>query len=120
VDLGQARAVLDSLRPRIDGFLVTRAQLVELRADLASDGSSPHGGLAEAKGLEARVYAELEHFANVGAEVKGFAPLLLDIPGELDGRPVLWCWLEGDATIAWYHRVDTGFAGRRPILPFPG
>jgi hypothetical protein len=36
--------------------------------------------------------------------VKGFAPLLLDVPGERDGEPVLWCWLEGDEDIAWYHR----------------
>ena len=47
--------------------------------------------------------------------MKGFAPLLLDLPGERDGVPVLWCWLEGDADIAWYHRLDTGFAGRRLV-----
>jgi len=47
--------------------------------------------------------------------VKGFAPLLLDFPGEHDGEPVLWCWVEGEADIRWYHRADCGFAGRRPI-----
>ena len=49
--------------------------------------------------------------------MKNFAPLLLDLPGELHGRPVLWCWLEGDERIGWYHRPDTGFAGRRPLDP---
>ena len=47
--------------------------------------------------------------------MKGFAPLLLDFPGERDGEPVLWCWLEGDDDIGWYHRLDTGFAGRRRV-----
>jgi hypothetical protein len=28
---------------------------------------------------------------------------------------VLLCWLEGDRELAWYHRLDTGFAGRRPL-----
>jgi hypothetical protein len=115
MDLADARTVLDTLRTRIERFIVSRAELAELRADLAKDGSSPLGGLADAKGLEARLYADLEHFASVGVQVKGYAPLLLDLPGERDGVPVLWCWLEGDAEIAWYHREDTGFAGRRPL-----
>jgi hypothetical protein len=110
----EARAELARLRPRIDAFLTTRAELAELKADIADGGSSPHGGLAEAKALEARLYADLEDFNRTGAQVKGFAPLLLDWPGERDGEPVLWCWLEGDEDITWYHRLDTGFAGRRP------
>jgi hypothetical protein len=28
---------------------------------------------------------------------------------------VLWCWLEGEPDIAWYHRADCGFPGRRPV-----
>nr|WP_227457194.1 DUF2203 family protein [Micromonospora purpureochromogenes] len=32
-----------------------------------------------------------------------------------DGRAVLWCWLEGDTDIRWYHRVECGFAGRRSV-----
>jgi hypothetical protein len=113
--LDEARAVVARLRPRIDEFLMARADLAELKADLAEGRFSPHGGLPEAKGLEARLYAELESFAAAGAQVKGFAPLLLDLPGERDGEPVLWCWLEGDVDIDWYHRLDAGFAGRRRI-----
>jgi hypothetical protein len=110
-----ARAALAALRPRIDDFLAARADLAELRADLAERGVSPLGALADAKALEARLYADLEHFSADGVQVKGFAPLLLDFPGERDGTPVLWCWLEGDIDIVWYHRLDTGFAGRRRV-----
>ena len=28
---------------------------------------------------------------------------------------LLLCWLEGDRALAWYHRLDLGFAGRRPL-----
>ena len=113
--LDDARAAVARLRPRIEEFLAARADLAELRADLAAGIPSRHGGLAEAKGLEARLHADLEHFAAAGAQVKGFAPLLLDFPGENDGESVLWCWLEGDDEIAWYHRADAGFAGRRKL-----
>ncbi|MGE5829454.1 MAG: DUF2203 domain-containing protein [Micromonosporaceae bacterium] len=112
--LADARGIIASLRPRLDEFVRLRADLAELRRDLATAGVSQYGALADAKALEARLFAELEGFAELGAEVKSFAPLLLDFPGELDGNPVLWCWLEGDADIDWYHRADTGFAGRRP------
>ena len=113
--LDEARAIVAGLRPRVDTYLVARADLAELRADLRAGVPNARGGLPEAKGLEARVYADLEYFAQEGAQVKGFAPLLLDFPGELDGLPVLWCWLEGDADITCYHRLDAGFAGRRRI-----
>jgi len=115
MNLAEARSTLASLRPALEDFLVVRADLAELRADLESTGHSRFGGLADAKALEARLFSDLEHFAADGVQVKGFAPLLLDFPGERDGDPVLWCWLEGDADIDWYHRVDTGFAGRRPV-----
>lgn len=113
--LGEARAALVEVRQRLDTFLVVRADLAELRADLARGGVSRHGGLADAKGLEARLYAELEHFGSLGAQIKGFAPLQLDFPGEKGGEEVLWCWLEPEPDIAWYHRADCGFPGRRPV-----
>lgn len=116
ITLGQARAALAELRRRIDEFVRLRADLAELRADLEAGGGSALGGVAEAKALEARLYAGAEQFAAAGAEVKGFAPLLLDWPGERDGVSVLWCWLEGEHDIGWYHRFDCGFPGRRPVI----
>jgi hypothetical protein len=115
VTLAQARAALAELRPRLSNLLRLRADLAELRADLAASGGSALGGMAEAKGLEARLYAELERLAATGAQVKGYAPLLLDWPGVRAGVPVLWCWLEGEADVEWYHRLDCGFPGRRPV-----
>jgi hypothetical protein len=112
--LDEARARFASLRPRIDDVLKRRADLAELRADIAAGRPSRLGNLADAKAWEAQLFADLEGFAETGAVVKGVAPLLLDYPGERDGEPVLWCWLEGEPDITWYHRADCGFAGRRP------
>lgn len=113
--LPEARDLLATLRPRLADFVALRADFAELQVDLAREGGSPRGGLAEAKGMQARLHAELESFAATGAEVKGFAPVLLDFAGERDGTAVYWCWIEGEPDITWYHRVDTGFAGRRPL-----
>ncbi len=113
--LAQARHLVATLRPRIDELVRLRADLAELRVDLAERGSSPLGGLPEAKSLEARIVDILEELGGHGIQVKGFAPVLLDFPGERDGRPVLWCWLEGDDDVEWYHRAECGFPGRRRV-----
>ena len=115
MDLDEARDRLRGLRPHLDTVVAVRADLAELRADLEAVGRSARGGIAEVKAFEARLYAELEAISETGTHLKGYAPLLLDFPGEQDGVRVLWCWLEGDDDIVWYHREDCGFAGRRRI-----
>jgi len=115
MELREARERLRRLRPHLDAIVAIRADLAELRADLDAEGHSDRGGLAEAKAFEARLFAELEAVSGEDTQLKGYAPLLLDFPGERDGVRVLWCWLEGDDDIAWYHREDCGFAGRRPV-----
>lgn len=113
--LAQARYLVATLQPRIDELIGIRADLAELRADLAGPGMSALGGRAEVKALEARLHGVLEDLNSHDIQVKGIAPVLLDFPGEREGRAVLWCWLEGDSDVRWYHRVECGFAGRRPI-----
>jgi len=52
--------------------------------------------------------------------VKGFAEGLIDFPGELDGRPVRWCWMLGEASVDHWHDVDVGFAGRQAVPRLAG
>jgi hypothetical protein len=113
--LREARDRLAGARDQIDQLIARRADLAEMRADIEAGRESPHGRLPDAKAMEAALFADLERLAETGAQVKGFAPLLLDYPGERNGEPVLWCWLEGDEDIDWYHRLDCGFAGRRRV-----
>jgi hypothetical protein len=113
--LDEARALLPEVRRHADELISVRADLAELAAALRHGRASPLGGLPEAKALEARVHELLGWFGSEGIEVKGFAPLLVDFPSELDGEPVLLCWLEGEAELGWYHRPEYGFAGRRPL-----
>jgi hypothetical protein len=114
--VAEARAELTRLRPILEELVVLRADMVELSAALAGTGEpSPLGGLPERKAAEARLNELMTEVQETGAEFKGIAPLLVDFPAELDGVPVLLCWLEGEAELAWYHRRDLGFAGRRKL-----
>jgi hypothetical protein len=40
---------------------------------------------------------------------------LLDFPSLRDGREVYLCWQEGEDAIGFWHELETGFAGRKPL-----
>jgi hypothetical protein len=42
---------------------------------------------------------------------------LLDFPARIDGKDVLLCWRVGEDRVEFWHGPETGFSGRRPILP---
>lgn len=114
--LGEAREQLTAVRPLLDEFVRVRADAAELAAAV-SGAIEPTslGRIPELKAAEAQMDQVLTRIQGSGVQLKGFAPLLVDFPSELEGHDVLLCWLEGDPELAWYHRVELGFAGRRPI-----
>jgi hypothetical protein len=114
--LAAARQQLTRLRPVLDELVAVRADAAELAAALAPGGEPTGlGGLPEWKAAAARLDELMSEIQQTGIDLKGLAPLLLDFPADLDGAPVLLCWLEGDSALAWYHRADLGFAGRRRL-----
>jgi hypothetical protein len=111
----QARAALTRLRPILDELVIVRADVVELAAALAGGEPTWIGGIPEWKAAEAKLDELMTEVRQTGVELKGLAPLLVDFPADLDGVPVHLCWLEGEPELAWYHRTDLGFAGRRRL-----
>jgi hypothetical protein len=72
--------------------------------------------LAEAASMVAEIVAELEA---LGVQVKDLDEGLVDFPARhpaLD-EPVLLCWRHGEDRVAYWHGLEEGFAGRKP-LPF--
>jgi hypothetical protein len=114
--LAEARGLLPEVRRHAEEAITVRADLVELQAALEQGEPRPRlGGLPEAKGFQAQLSELLGWFPAQGIELKSIAPLLVDFPAEMDGEPVLLCWLEGELQLAWYHKPEHGFAGRRLI-----
>jgi hypothetical protein len=113
--LAEARELMPALLTRADELIEVRASLVEVETALSGGKPSPLGGLPEAKAYQAQLSELVGWFSDEGLELKGIAPLLLDFPSELDGAPVLLCWLEGERELGWYHKLPHGFAGRRRL-----
>ena len=40
---------------------------------------------------------------------------LVDFPSQIDGETVFLCWRSDEEKLAFYHRIDDGYRGRRPI-----
>lgn len=57
--------------------------------------------------------AELE---SIGIQLKDRRIGLVDFPSELDGRRMLLCWQLGEPSVQFWHEVDSGFAGRQPLM----
>jgi hypothetical protein len=61
--------------------------------------------------LEA-VVGEIE---GTGAVLKDVQLGLIDFPAEREGEEIYLCWQFGEPEVAFWHRVDEGFAGRQPL-----
>ena len=68
-----------------------------------------------AQGLARDIQGFVGEITHLGLEFKGFELGLVDFPGEIEGRQVLWCWKHGEPAVQYWHDVDTGYAGRQPI-----
>ena len=51
----------------------------------------------------------------MGAVLKDARTGLLDFYGNVDGKLVWLCWKYGEAEVRFYHALEDGFSGRKPI-----
>ncbi len=68
--------------------------------------------LANAANVYKRGWQEVQ---DLGAVVKDTTTGLLDFYGKIDDRLVWLCWQYGETTIDYYHELDAGLAGRKPL-----
>jgi hypothetical protein len=72
--------------------------------------------LAETIQAEADAIAACaEEIDAAGAQIKSLDEGLLDFPSRRDGELVLLCWKLGEGEIEYWHGLDEGFAGRKPL-----
>jgi hypothetical protein len=127
----EANAALEVVRPLVERLVEARKRLVHMAGRLEEvEGrvSGNGGGLdpervrelqdraATAANDIAGLVSELE---DVGVEVKDLDQGLIDFPALYPerGETVLLCWRLGEDAVAYWHGVEEGFAGRKP-LPF--
>jgi hypothetical protein len=63
----------------------------------------------------ARLGSAIEQVQELGCVVKDLDTGLVDFPTLLHGQEVYLCWKLGEPAISFWHGVEEGFAGRKPI-----
>ena len=125
--LTQANDALRELRPLAEQMVERRRELVEAQARRAALGAQvgTNGGDltpsdfaeadAELEAAAAALAACIEPIQAAGALIKDLDRGLLDFPALRDDEEILLCWHVGEDEIRYWHGVDEGFAGRKPL-----
>jgi hypothetical protein len=123
----EANAELEHVRPLVAELVEIRqehAAALERQEDLERKIRGNGGGIppaelaqatAEVDAVARRLARLVDEITSHGAQVKDLDSGLIDFPALRHGETVLLCWQLGEDEIAWWHRVDDGFAGRRPL-----
>jgi hypothetical protein len=125
----EANAALAELRPLAERMVSHRRALVraqgeqaELVTQIATNGGDLDPGAL--RDLAGTLQRELEALGDcvrrideLGVQVKDLDEGLLDFPARHGGEDVLLCWRLGEDEVAFWHGLEEGFAGRKP-LPF--
>lgn len=127
----EANEALAAVRPVVERLVEARRSLARIEPGLArvrGAVSGNGGGLDPSRVAElevdagraaAALHALVEELEGMGVQVKDLDAGLVDFPAVHpdDGSTVLLCWHLGEAEIAYWHTLEGGFAGRKP-LPF--
>jgi hypothetical protein len=62
-----------------------------------------------------RLQTLVDELSDVGCELKDYQTGLVDFVGRHQGRDVYLCWKLGENKIGFWHELQTGFAGRKPV-----
>ena len=123
----EANAALAEVRPLVEQMVDRRRAHVEalerqeeLEGHIRGNGGGiPPAELAESAAEVERLERELAHAVDeldrLGVQVKDIDEGLVDFPALRRGETVLLCWQLGEDEIAYWHTLDGGFAGRRPL-----
>ena len=71
----------------------------------------------ERETLQAELEEHMGELEEMGCYFKdgSFSTGLVDFPSVIDGRTVFLCWRSDEKALSWYHPVEEGFQGRRPL-----
>ena len=67
------------------------------------------------KDLDADIRKLFQKIEALGGVIIGIDPILVDFLSFHQNRYIWLCWKEDEDTIMYWHELDEGFVGRKPI-----
>jgi hypothetical protein len=108
----RARTALRVVRPATERLCHVFRRMEQTGPDhVLSDEPVPSGYFRLLRELNATVAL----LGRAGVRVRDLRQGLIGFPARRAGRRVWLCWQVGEPTVAWWHEIEAGFAGRHPI-----
>ena len=126
--LSEAQELLPVIAPYLEQAREQKSKVDGLNQELAHAAARimvlggsipPHHELAKKKaerdGLAAEVQESVSKILETGCLVKDLDEGLVDFPTLMNGEEVYLCWKLGEKRIEYWHGIEEGFAGRKPL-----
>jgi hypothetical protein len=123
--VNEANELLPALRPLVEQILENIRRLkkasetVIRREQLDAEAPDLMQRLRQDTDI-AKLISELQGFVDQinshGCVCKGVEQGLIDFPCVLGSEVVFLCWQLGEPQVGYWHRIEDGFAGRKPLL----
>jgi hypothetical protein len=118
--LEEAQVILDIIRPLVGEILEIRRSIQKREPELWPVLAKAAGnGGSKAASEVAQEFDRLDQAVRsilaTGALLKDINLGLVDFPAWHEGRAIYLCWKYGEAQIGFWHEIDGGFSGRKPI-----
>ncbi len=127
--LEEANRLIPVLEPLLAALADKKAEILAKQAELATllkGAPAPRGearmdrlvrGKEELKFIAEEFNVSLHEVLQLGCLLKDVDMGLVDFPTFRHGREAFLCWRRGEAAVGYWHGLDEGFAGRKPLDP---
>jgi hypothetical protein len=110
-DVRAAQAEATAVRER----LRAEQERMTMRGGSMLDHGVWRQGREDLERVGRRIEARLDDIARLGGVPKDLGLGLVDFPHLRNGEVVNLCWKHGEQSIDYWHGLDEGFAGRKPL-----
>lgn len=115
----QANASLATVKPLLQKLRDARDLLTDEEAHEVLSDAAPGNGGGEPGTQVGEAFLEVRRLLlalqEAGIVVRDIDRGLIDFPTIIDGREVYLCWELGEDEVAFWHELDAGYRGRRPL-----
>jgi hypothetical protein len=115
----EANASLPTLRPLLERLREARDLLTDAEAHEALSEAAPGNGGGEPAIQVSEGFVEVRYLLSTlqdaGIVIRDIDRGLIDFHGLMDGREIYLCWDFDDEAVDFWHELEAGYGGRRPL-----
>ena len=113
-----ANEALPGVIEKFNNLKKQKNEIMKAEQDLQMSASSLDKYMTQKQKLNSEMtkFSQLiEDLESTGVSLKGLDQGLLDFPSRRFNEDVWLCWKDGETEIKFWHELDNGFNGRKPI-----